>query len=74
MVNYLVGTGRGRQCGHREVPGRDRWPSLDTGEKSVYTVTPLGVDIIGCNTGLQRVSCVTLGELHMLSELQFLHV
>ena len=40
----------------------------------MYTVTPLGVDIIGCNTGLQRVSCVTLGELHMLSELQFLHV
>lgn len=47
---------------------------LWTQERRVYTVTPLGVDIIGCNTGLQRVSCVTLGELHMLSELQFLHV
>lgn len=38
------------------------------------TVSPLGVDIIGCNPGLQHASCVTLGELHMLSELQFLHV
>ena len=48
--------------------------ALWTQERRVYTVTPLGVDIIGCNTGLQHVSCVTLGELHVLSELQFLHV
>lgn len=50
MVSFLVGTGRGRQLGHKEVPGRDRWPSLDT-ERRMYMVSPLRVDIIGSNTG-----------------------
>lgn len=47
---------------------------LWTQERRMDTVSPLGVDIIGCNPGLQHASCMTLGELHMLSELQFLHV
>ena len=40
----------------------------------MYMVSPLGVDIIGSNMGLQRASGMALGELHMLYELHFLHV
>lgn len=58
--------------GARQGP---RWPSLDTGREEWILCHLWEVDIIGCNPGLQHASlAMTLGELHMLSELQFLHV
>ena len=73
MFDYLEGLGRGRERGHREMPDRDRWHFLDTGDKNVYgVISGSGNQKFWKGSGKAR--CITLSEVHMLYERQFFHV